>query len=154
MRTAMGPWQVSPAMALSQCYVHMLTHTYRHQGRGGERMVPARALWCATHTKHPASETWVLQPSPLGRRDAEGTGHLFSLTALSRPVFFLCLQFFAHLLMPISKASPHQPKRTQSSGREPTDHATQSQNPMSILRCLPVTGTANPNGKIQNSHSS
>lgn len=118
------------------------------------RMVPARALWCATHTQHPASETWVLRPSPLGRRDAEGTGHLFSPTVLSRPVFFLCLQFFAHLLMPISKASPHQPKRTQSSRRESTDHATQSQNPMSILRCLHATNTANSNGKIPNSHSS
>lgn len=90
-----GPWQISSAIALSQCYVQMSTHTCHNQGCSGERMVPARALWCATHTKHPASETWVLQPSPLGRRDTEGTGHPFSLTVLSQACFLLVPPIFS-----------------------------------------------------------
>lgn len=126
-------------------------NTRRHQGCGDERVVPARALWCASHAKHPAAETWVLWVLCWVEEMLGGLDTSFLSQCSPRPIFFLHLQYFAHLLMPISKASPHQPERTQSSRREPTDHVMQSQNPMSNLRCLRMTDTANPNGKIPNS---
>lgn len=92
-----------------------------------------RALWWLSGVPH-ILNTQHLKPGCSGllcwvEEMLRGLDTSFLSQYSPRPVFFLCLQFFAHLSMPISKASPHQPERTQGSRREPTDH-----DPMSTPR--------------------